>query len=263
MSFCVLEEPEVVRPAVRDVALLIATDFDGTIAPVVPAPEWAEIHPEAKCVLSRLASMPGVAVAIISGRDVEDVRRRTVGIRGLAAGSHGLECVDVNGSTIWTPRRQRPGLDEDLLASLIAAGLRVETKRCSVAVHFRGIDPSLATDAMSRFALWARRHDLDIMPGRKVIEARIHGGGKHAALRAISRRVRARRIVYAGDDTTDFAALGYAAEHGRGIFVESEECGAPPDPAIERVRSIESLCKLFKAEASLNIRPDAAATPCQ
>lgn len=229
------------------VSVLLATDFDGTIAPIVQDPATAQIHPAAKSFFERIDS-PEVVVAILSGRDVEDVRARTRGVRAIVAGAHGLECEDADGRLLWTCRRPFPSPDASLIEALEQAGVRIEPKKYSMAVHFRGLDPRAISDSLSRFIWWARDEGLDVIPGRMVIEARVPGGGKRAALRAIAAYVDARRVVYAGDDTTDFDALAYAASHGRAAFVTSSERSAPDVHGLARVGDIEDLCTFFASE---------------
>lgn len=237
------------RPERDDVGVtvLLATDFDGTIAPIVHDPARAEIHPAAKSFFDRI-DHTDVAVAIISGRDIEDVRARTGGVRAIVAGAHGLECEDADGRVLWTCRRPFPEPGADLLDLLERAGTRIERKKYSMAVHFRGIDPRAITDSLSPFIWWAREEGLDVIPGRMVLEARVSGGGKRAALRAIAAYVDAQRVVYAGDDTTDFDALAFAAARGRAAFVTSSERVAPDLDGIERVEGVEDLCTFFENE---------------
>jgi trehalose-phosphatase len=229
------------------VNVLLATDFDGTIAPIVHDPAAAEVHPAVRSFFERIDN-PDVVVAILSGRDVEDVRARTLGMRAIVAGAHGLECEDSDGRLLWTCRRTFPEPDAELIAGLQTAGIRVERKKFSMAVHFRGIDPRGITDAVSPFIWWARDEGLDVIPGRMVIEARVSGVGKRAALRAIAAYVDARRVVYAGDDTTDFDALAFAAARGRAAFMTNAEQFAPDVPGIARVGGIEDLCTFFASE---------------
>ena len=233
------------------VNVLLATDFDGTIAPIVHDPATAQIHPAAKSFLERIDSAD-VAVAILSGRDVEDIRARTRGVRAIVAGAHGLECEDADGRVLWTCRRQFPTPEPDLVEALERSGIRIERKKYSIAVHFRGLDPREVSDALSRFIWWARDEGLDVLPGRMVIEARIAGGGKRAALRAIAAYVDARRVVYAGDDTTDFDALAFAASHGRAAFVTSSERSAPDVKGLAHVRGVEDLCTFFANELEVD-----------
>ncbi|HEX2060467.1 MAG TPA: trehalose-phosphatase [Thermoanaerobaculia bacterium] len=233
---------------------MLATDFDGTVAPIVPNPSAAALHPEARVLLARAAKTPGVCVAFISGRDIDDLRSRTIGIDAVVAGSHGLECATQDGGRLWTPRRDFPGMDRALLDALAADGLRIERKRYSVAVHFREAAERDHTAVLARFVRWAREESLEVIPGRMVIEARVRGAGKRAALRAIAAWTHARRVVYAGDDTTDFDALGFAATRGRAVFVESPERSAPDIQPLDRAASIEMLCGLLAREVEQSAR---------
>ena len=236
------------------VRLLLATDFDGTIAPIVSRPEQAQIHLVAERFLKRCAEIPSIAVAVVSGRDVDDVRRRIGGIRAIVAGSHGLECADASGRLLWTTEQRCPEVRASLLRDLLRANLRIERKKFAVAVHFRGV-PSEARTHVNRLTSWADEENLDVFSGRKVVEVRVRGGGKRAAVRAIASRLAAGHIVYAGDDTTDFPALAYAVIHGRAIFVENEELEPPDIAGLWRVASIEDLCYGFAREL-IDVAPD-------
>jgi trehalose-phosphatase len=225
--------------------LLLATDFDGTIASIVPRPDDAAIHPAPAMVLRQCAATPSIVVAIISGRDVDDVRQRIGDLPAIIAGSHGLECRDANGDLLWTTDRVMPDLE--IAERMAAAGFHIERKKFSCAIHFRGIDPDLAL--IEEFKLWANSHGLEVVPGKQVVEARVPGGGKADALRRIAGVVGASRIVFAGDDTTDFDALALAAQQGQAIFIESEERETPAISGLIRVRSIEELADCFSCEA--------------
>ena len=236
--------------------LLLATDFDGTIAPIVPAPEDARIHPLAERFLERCGEMPSVTVAIFSGRDVEDVRRRIGRVRAMIAGSDGLECVDAKGDLVWTTDGERPELPAPLVREVLGADIRIERKKFSVAFHFRGAAAEAAAQ-VGRITEWANEHNLDVISGRKVLEARVRGGGKRAALRALAVRLHVEHLLYAGDDLTDFPALAFAAAHGRAIFVESDESKAPEIAGLWRVARTEDLLYGF-ARSLLETVPDAA-----
>ncbi len=80
-------------------------DFDGTLSPIVDSPEAATLVPGADKALRALAAL--YPVAVLSGRDLDDIRER-VGIPGLwYAGSHGFEMVGPDG-TITATRLRRP-----------------------------------------------------------------------------------------------------------------------------------------------------------
>jgi trehalose-phosphatase len=238
--------PEPLHP----VEVLLATDFDGTIAPIAATPGEAVIDPRMARFLECCATVPGVAVAVISGRDVDDVRPRLGGLCAMVAGSHGLECVDAGGAVVWTTDHSGPELPPALLRELLRSDLRIERKKYSFAMHFRGTaagerEIDRVTSAVTA---WADEHNLDVIAGRKVVEIRVRGGGKRAALRAMAARLRARHFLYAGDDVTDFPALAFAASNGRAIFVESEERTPPAIAGLWRVRGVDDLCAAFAHE---------------
>jgi alpha,alpha-trehalase len=255
MSCCALE-PHESSHAAEGSTLLLATDFDGTIAPIVDRPEDAAIHDCARRLLDRCAAIPSLAIAVLSGRDVEDVRRRLGGLRVMIAGSHGLECIDADGHVLWSTPGTLPDPDPALIA-IESSGLLIERKKFSVAVHFRGHELRDLDPLLSPFIAWARQAGLEVLAGRKVVEARVAGEGKRAALRRIAMLTRARRVVYAGDDTTDFDALEFAAEFGRAIFVASDERRPPQIAQLSVVHSVEALSFGFIREV-VEHAPEAA-----
>src|SRR6187397_1428665 len=77
--------------------VMVACDFDGTLAPIVAHAEDAKLPPKARRALERLVKLPGVMLAIISGRALGDLRDR-IGIDPiLYAGNHGLEMLGPGG----------------------------------------------------------------------------------------------------------------------------------------------------------------------
>ncbi|MBF6841901.1 trehalose-phosphatase, partial [Acinetobacter baumannii] len=84
------------NPSLHDVAtaetLLVVSDFDGTLAGIVPDPSAVPVHRGGLGALARLAGLPGTTVAILSGRGREDLRR-VCPLRApvVLAGSHGAE----------------------------------------------------------------------------------------------------------------------------------------------------------------------------
>ncbi|HBE88630.1 MAG TPA: trehalose-phosphatase, partial [Elusimicrobia bacterium] len=56
--------------------LCLMLDFDGTLSEIAPTPEKARFYPPAKRALERLSRLTGVTVALVSGRDVSDLRSK-------------------------------------------------------------------------------------------------------------------------------------------------------------------------------------------
>ncbi|WP_409471241.1 trehalose-phosphatase [Streptomyces sp. HC307] len=201
---------------------VIALDFDGTLAPIVPDPEQARAHPDAVPALAALA--PKVAsVAVITGRPA-DVAVRYGGFAGVPGlehlvvlGHYGAERWDAVSGEVSAPaphpgvaavREELPGLLERVGAG---QGTWVEDKGHAVAVHTRrAADPQAAFEALREpLSDLATRHGLIVEPGRMVLELRPPGMDKGVALLEHVRDLSAASVLYAGDDLGDLPA--YAA----------------------------------------------------
>lgn len=96
--------------------LALLLDYDGTLAPIATHPDLAILPLETKNVLQRLSNMSDVYIAIISGRNVNNVKSM-VGIEGITyAGNHGLEILHPDGSKFVHPM---PAELEDKVANLM------------------------------------------------------------------------------------------------------------------------------------------------
>ncbi|HKV08044.1 MAG TPA: trehalose-phosphatase, partial [Thermoanaerobaculia bacterium] len=203
-------------------------DYDGTLSPIAPRPEMATLPEETREVLRRLARRD--PVVIVSGRGREDVAA-LVGLDELTyAGSHGF---DIAGPTL---RRELgegiPERIEEASGKLRArldgvAGVLVEPKRFSVAVHFRLAAPDdlprieSAVDAVQR-----ELPELRKVPGKKVFELRpdLDWDKGHALLWLLGALHADTDLVplYIGDDVTDEDAFRAVADRGIGILVAEE-----------------------------------------
>jgi len=226
--------------------LVVGLDFDGTLSPIVDDPEQAHIHPEAGAVLADLAAQIR-AVAVVTGRPA----RQVLDLGGLeevgnAIGESGRELFVLGqyGNERWTSTNRRVispkpprglatfmGELPRLLRDGDAAGAWVEEKGLAVAVHTRRLDdPQAAHERLLPIVTEsARRHGLDVEPGRSVIEVRAPGMHKGAAVRALTDELGARAFVFCGDDLGDIEAFKAVEElRGEGfpgllVCVGSEE----------------------------------------
>ena len=229
--------------------LLLAFDFDGTLSPICDDPARAQLHRAAPALLQEASDIPGVVVAIVSGRDLGDLRAR-LDVPGLyLVGSHGLEILAPGGVVIRETEPISDQLPPGLEGEIARSGLRLERKKHAIALHWRGVDSRDVQTLVLRFRAWARSAGLDVIEGRLVVEARRSGGNKEAALRWLTGAIGAARVIYAGDDITDFGALRFAAEHGRAVFVASDERTAPAGVTV--VESFRSLFRLIRQEVMI------------
>jgi alpha,alpha-trehalase len=122
-------------------ALAVFLDYDGTLTPIVRRPEDAELSNAMRQIIRRLAAI--CPLAIVSGRDLQDVRQR-VGIgRMYYAGSHGFDIASPGGKRQQHPEGTRRlseiGRAEETLRKRLSSidGCHVERKKFAVAVHYR------------------------------------------------------------------------------------------------------------------------------
>ncbi|MGY3681831.1 trehalose-phosphatase [Streptomyces sp. TE33382] len=201
---------------------VVALDFDGTLADIVPDPEQARAHPGAVPALAALA--PKVAsVAVITGRPAGVAVRHGgfAGVPGLdhlvVLGHYGAERWDAVTGTVHAPaphpgvaavRAELPGVLQEFNSW---SGAWVEEKGQALAVHTRrAADPQAAFESLrGPLGQLADRHGLIVEPGRLVLELRPPGMDKGVALAEYVREMDAESVLYAGDDLGDLAA--YAA----------------------------------------------------
>jgi trehalose 6-phosphate phosphatase len=197
--------------------ILLGLDFDGTLSHVVDDPAAAFAHPGSVDAVARLGRVLG-QVAIVTGRPVEQALALS-GFRGRAGlerlvvcGQYGAERWDAATDELHVP--ERPASVERLaevlpgwLADHDAGHVRLEDKGLAVALHTRGIDPHLLDALAGPLRTLARELDLEIEPGRQVVELRGHAVDKGDALRWLLETTGLRRVVYAGDDLGDLPAF--------------------------------------------------------
>ena len=199
---------------------LIATDYDGTLAPIVDDPAAAVPAPGAAAALARLASRVGT-VAVITGRAAAEA----VSLGGLAQ-VPGLIVLGHYGAQRWqagelTAPPAPPGVQvvraalPALLTELGAPeGTAVEDKGTALAVHTRRAADPAAALALLREPLrrLAGHAGLTVEPGRLVLELRPPGMDKGAALRALAAERAAGAVLFCGDDLGDLAAFAAVRE---------------------------------------------------
>jgi trehalose 6-phosphate phosphatase len=198
---------------------LIATDFDGTLAPITDDPEQAYADPNAVAALGRLGEHVG-AVVVITGRPARTVVRlgRFREVAGLESmivlGQYGVERWNAADDEYLIPPDppQIRAVAEELpkiLDPLGLAGARIEDKGRAIAVHTRSLPDSRAALAKLAAPLGdlADRYGLVLGPGKNVWEIRAPGMDKGAALRAIVDETGARQLIFAGDDLGDLPAF--------------------------------------------------------
>ena len=258
--FSRLPEPFVgaLRELARTKRLLVALDFDGTLAPEVDDPVMARALPEARAAVLRLAAMANTRVALVSGRSLKSlIQVADMPDNILLVGSHGIELrldyVDDAVSLNTTEFAMVDVLGE-VLGEVADSFDQVwlETKPAGFALHTR-----LASEHNSRIAhLVARSEtaaeldDLTVRDGKNVLEFSVRSTTKGEALQHLRNYTSATAVFYAGDDVTDedaFAALDaddVGLKSGEGATLANFRVNGPIDVA----RAINLLADLREGD---------------
>ncbi|WP_366655695.1 trehalose-phosphatase [Fodinicurvata sp. EGI_FJ10296] len=212
---------------------VVFLDYDGTLTPIVEDPKQAILSDGMKQAVKRLAlSLP---TAIVSGRDLDDVRA-FVGLDGLFyAGSHGFAMAGPGGwrEDVEQGKAFLPDLDraESALSDALRdiEGASVERKSFSLAVHFRKVNKADMPDVEDAVdAVMARFERLRHSAGKKIFDVKPRTDWhKGRALTALLERRGLDKPdvvpVYLGDDTTDEDAFRAISRRGIGLVVRDEK----------------------------------------
>ena len=196
--------------------VLVALDFDGALAPLQDDPGASRALPAAVTALARLGTVPGVRLALISGRGVADLADKAEVPDGtVLIGSHGGERGRWEAGSLQREDLTLTPAAADLLTELraglerLVAGTtaRVEAKPASVVLHTRGCEPVEAARLTAAALALGDRPGVDAMHGKDVVELAVLTVTKGDALAELRRDLGARALFYAGDDVTDERAF--------------------------------------------------------
>src|SRR5215470_7865439 len=253
-------------------AALIATDFDGTLAPIVADPRDARADPAAVAALAGLSGLAGT-LAVITGRPAGEA----VELGGFG-GIPGLIVLGHYGGERWqdgelTTPPVPPGVAaaRDRLPGILAEvgapdGTWIEDKGSALAVHTRRTaDPAGALGAL-REPLAGLAADTGLVPepGRLVIELRPPGMDKGTALTGLVAERKAGPVLFAGDDLWDLAAFAAVralrGEGHPGVTVcsasgEVSELAAEADLVVDGPGGVAALLSLLARSLAPSSRP--------
>lgn len=237
--------------------MLLALDFDGTLAPIVPVPDQAALLPAAHSALTRLLARPDTLLAVVSGRALDDVRAR-VGLADVHyAGNHGLEIEGPGMRRVHEDAEAAVGKLDACARRLRAEfagdeGVLVEDKRLTLSVHFR-----LVHDVEREATIRARVEDacgeldgLRLTEGKKVVEIRPDvqwdkGRATSFLVRTLLGENRRAPVIYIGDDRTDEDAFEVLRGRGEGVLV-AENGARRSSAAAAWLRSPEEVVTLLE-----------------
>jgi len=240
---------EPLREPLRELAatsrLLVALDFDGTLAPEVDDPERAAATPAAHAAVLRLLGIRNTRVALVSGRALASLEQvADLPDTALLVGSHGIELrLDDSGDAVGLSPSERRRVEAlgQILGQVAESfdQVWVEQKPAGFALHTR-----LATEENSRVAhlvalrdTSAELDDLTVRKGKNVLEFSVRETTKGEALEHLRGYTGASAVFYAGDDVTDedaFATLrprDFGLKSGSGESAAAHRVPGPHDVA--------------------------------
>lgn len=241
-------------------AVLVAVDFDGTLAPLVADPSTSRPLPAARDALHALAAVDGVRVALVSGRQLADLRRLADPPPGaVLVGSHGAE-LELP-ATVGAPAGPAQPAELSAPAGLLLAGVveqlqaiaaahpgtSVEVKPSAAVLHTRGADRALAAAATAQaLAGPAALAGVHAMRGKEVVELAVTDVTKGTALlrlRTMLGLPAAGGVLYVGDDVTDERAFAVLDDDAGDLTVK---VGDGPTAARHRVPDPGSVAALLQ-----------------
>ena len=238
--------------------IAIFLDYDGTLTPIVSRPENAWLSESMRETLRSLAAR--LPVAILSGRDLDDVRGR-VHVDGIVyAGSHGFDIAGAGGVRRELGAAYLPVLDAaemELREALDEIpGAQLERKHFSVAAHYRNVDENDASKvALAADAVAAKHRELRKMDGKKVYELLPdidwHKGKAVLWLLETLELERGSALpIYIGDDRTDEDAFCALEKRGVGILVGEQPQGTAARYSLNDPEEVERFLRALTENVS-------------
>jgi len=223
-SFLNILGPEDLADRLAALRPALFLDYDGTLVPIAPRPDLAVLSDIHRDKLRHVAKF--CPVAVVSGRDLDDVRR-LVGVDGIVyAGSHGFDILAPSGrhrmGEEFRPSLERAGAALDRALSGIPGAL-VEHKRYALAIHYRQVPVERRQEIEEVVrAVAAGEPELRRTGGKELFELRPKLPWDKGS--AVTHLIETEKLggcmpVYLGDDLTDEDAFHALRGQGIGILV--------------------------------------------
>jgi trehalose 6-phosphate phosphatase len=200
--------PRSLVPHLSETAVLL--DIDGTLLDLAPTPREVWVPPGLAKTLNRLIERTNGALALVSGRSLNDIDLIFAPAQFPAVGGHGAEMrITGDGEAV---AGHAPPMDKELKRRLAAIaklspGILLEDKGYSLALHYR-LAPHAEKaiyEAVSLIRADLPNAPMEVMPGKCVCEIKHSGFTKATGVRELMtyEPFKGRRPFFIGDDVTD------------------------------------------------------------
>ena len=212
--------------------LLVASDFDGTLSPLVSDPLAAAPQAGAMEAITEVADLAGVDAVVVSGRSVEMLLELTGGPSGVRLiGTHGAQQEgeplpdNIQADVVSMTRALSAVADE-------FEGTVIEPKPVGAALHYRNAqDRAGAAEAAIRVG---ERFETRVLKGKEVVELVVGEGNKGTAIERVRTEKGSDVVIFFGDDVTDEDVFETLRSNDVGVKVGQGPTAAPfrvNDPA--------------------------------
>jgi trehalose-phosphatase len=253
----VFKEISVLESYPENKKMFLFLDFDGTLSPIVSDPDKAIISDEMREVLKECAKY--FLLAVVSGRDMDDVRERVDLEEIIYAGSHGFRITGPNGLKMKHRKSKEiiPDLsqiEEELFAKMEEGfeGVMVERKTFAIAVHYRNAKDEVIPELNRIIEEIMKNHpEMKTGRGKKIIEIKPDlDWHKGKALEWILEGLEMDNDpdvipVYIGDDVTDEDAFKTIYEYGIGILVGSHGQKTAARYSLKDIEEVKSFLQIL------------------
>ena len=211
--------PRSLVPHLSETAILL--DIDGTLVDLAPTPREVWVAPGLAKTLNRLLKRTSGALALVSGRSLNDIDLIFAPQQFPAVGGHGAEMrLSTDSEAVAS---HAPPMDRELKLRLAAIaklspGILLEDKGYSLALHYR-LAPHAEKaiyEAVSLIRADLPNAPIEVLPGKCVCEIKHSGFNKATGVRELMTHepFKGRYPIFIGDDVTDEAVFGIMPDLG-------------------------------------------------
>ncbi|MCF7890247.1 trehalose-phosphatase [Candidatus Bipolaricaulota bacterium] len=244
-----------VRIVARRGGLLLCTDFDGTLVTFNGTPSETSLPPEREKLLTKLANLDRLYLAIISGRKFQELAELVPLENVTLAGNHGLRIRFEDGTNHELDTSEETHRAISAMKSVLQEsigkeeGIIIEDKSFGLVLHYRQYKGNKEKIKERFYRIWNEHSipDLEVIKGAELLEVRPGNWNKGDAVQLLQDRWgKEIPTIYIGDDTTDEDAFRVLRGQNYGIPVLVDNREDTETEAQYRLKSPKEVTKFLE-----------------